>query len=51
MGEAIDWLNFYNAKRLRSTLDYANSMQFEKIGSPCRPIALSDQYMTHLLQG
>lgn len=27
--EAMDWLHFYNEKRLHSTLDYVSSMQFE----------------------
>ncbi|BDC45112.1 hypothetical protein PTKU15_84090 [Paraburkholderia terrae] len=26
----IDWLGFYNARRLRSTLDYVSPMTFEK---------------------
>jgi len=30
MDEVIDWLNFYNHKRLHSTLGYLSPMQFEK---------------------
>ena len=30
MDEVIDWLNFYNARRLHSTLDYVSPMTFEK---------------------
>lgn len=30
MDEVIDWLNFYNYKRLHSTLGYRSPMQFEK---------------------
>ena len=30
MDEVIDWLNFYNAKRLHSTLGYVSPMQFEQ---------------------
>jgi len=29
MDEVIDWLNFYNHKRLRSTLGYVSPMTFE----------------------
>jgi len=30
MDEVIDWLGFYNARRLHSTLDYVSPMNFEK---------------------
>ena len=30
MDEVVDWLNFYNHKRLHSTLDYVSPMTFEK---------------------
>jgi len=30
MDEVIDWLSFYNARRLHSTLDYVSPMTFEK---------------------
>ena len=30
MDEVIDWLTYYNHKRLHSTLDYISPMQFEK---------------------
>jgi putative transposase len=30
MDEVIDWLTFYNHRRLHSTLDYVSPMQFEK---------------------
>ncbi len=30
MDEVIDWLNFYNAKRLHATLGYVSPMQFEQ---------------------
>jgi transposase InsO family protein len=30
MDEVIDWLGFYNARRLHSTLDYVSPMTFEK---------------------
>ena len=30
MDEVIDWLNFYNHRRLHSTLDYVSPMTFEK---------------------
>ncbi|WP_376777289.1 IS3 family transposase [Paraburkholderia youngii] len=30
MDEIVDWLGFYNAHRLHSTLDYVSSMTFEK---------------------
>ena len=30
MDEVMDWLNFYNHKRLHSTLGYVSSMTFEK---------------------
>ena len=30
MDEVIDWLNFYNHKRLHSTLDYVSPMTFEQ---------------------
>jgi len=28
--EVIDWLRFYNSRRLHSTLDYLSPMAFEK---------------------
>ena len=31
MDEIIDWLTFYNHRRLHSTLDYVSPMQFEKL--------------------
>ena len=30
MDEVIDWLTFYNYRRLHSTLGYVRPMQFEK---------------------
>ena len=30
MDEIIDWLGFYNARRLHSTLNYVSPMTFEK---------------------
>jgi putative transposase len=30
MDEVIDWLTFYNHRRLHSTLGYISPMQFEK---------------------
>ncbi len=30
MDEVVDWLGFYNARRLHSTLDYVSPMTFEK---------------------
>ena len=30
MDEVIDWLTFYNQRRLHSTLGYVSPMQFEK---------------------
>src|SRR5260370_10559705 len=30
MDEVIDWLGFYNSRRLHSTLDYVSPMTFEK---------------------
>ena len=30
MDEVIDWLNYYNHRRLQSTLDYISPMQFEQ---------------------
>ena len=30
MDEVIDWLTFYNHRRLHSTLGYVSPMQFEK---------------------
>ena len=30
MDEIIDWLTFYNHRRLHSTLDYVSPMRFEK---------------------
>jgi hypothetical protein len=30
MDEVIDWLGFYNARRLPSTLDYVSPMTFEQ---------------------
>lgn len=30
MDEVIDWLGFYNARRLHSTLDYVSPMTFER---------------------
>ena len=30
MDEVIDWLTYYNHRRLHSTLDYINPMQFEQ---------------------
>jgi len=30
MDEVIDWLNFYNRKRLHSTLGYVSPMTFEQ---------------------
>ena len=30
MDEVIDWLSFYNARRLHSTLNYVSPMTFEK---------------------
>jgi hypothetical protein len=32
MDEVIDWLGFYNASRLHSTLGYVSPMTFEKTG-------------------
>jgi putative transposase len=29
MDEVINWLGFYNARRLHSTLDYVSPMTFE----------------------
>jgi transposase InsO family protein len=28
--EIVDWLGFYNSRRLHSTLDYVSPMTFEK---------------------
>ena len=30
MDEIVDWLGFYNSRRLHSTLDYASPMTFEQ---------------------
>jgi len=30
MDEVIDWIAFYNHRRLHSTLGYVSTMQFEK---------------------
>ena len=30
MDEVIDWMSFYNHRRLHSTLDYVSPMQFEQ---------------------
>jgi transposase InsO family protein len=30
MDEVIDWMSFYNRRRLHSTLDYLSPMQFEQ---------------------
>lgn len=30
MDEVIDWMGFYNHRRLHSTLDYVSPMQFEQ---------------------
>ena len=30
MGEVIDWLTFYNHRRLHSTLGYISPMKFEE---------------------
>ena len=30
MDEVIDWMSFYNHRRLHSTLAYVSPMQFEK---------------------
>jgi transposase InsO family protein len=30
MDEIVDWLGFYNSRRLHSTLDYVSPMTFEK---------------------
>jgi transposase InsO family protein len=30
MNEVIDWINFYNHKRLHSTLGYVSPMTFEQ---------------------
>jgi transposase InsO family protein len=30
MDKAIDWLRFYNHRRLHSSLGYVSSMRFEK---------------------
>ena len=30
MDEVIDWLNYYNHRRLHSTLNYISPMQFEQ---------------------
>lgn len=30
MDEATDWLNYYNHKKLHSTLDYISPMQFKQ---------------------
>ncbi len=29
MDEVIDWLNYYNHRRLHATLDYISPMKFE----------------------
>ena len=31
MDEVIDWMTFYNHRRIHSTLGYVSPMQFEKI--------------------
>ncbi len=33
MDEIVDWLNFYNARRLHSTLNYVSPMTFEEPGA------------------
>jgi hypothetical protein len=30
MDEVVDWLNFYNARRLHSALNYVSPLTFEK---------------------
>ena len=30
MDEVIDWMTFYNHRRIHSTLGYVSAMQFEK---------------------
>jgi transposase InsO family protein len=30
MDEIVDWLGFYNSRRLHSTLDYVSPMTFEQ---------------------
>ena len=30
MDESVDWLNFYNHRRLHSSPDYVSPMQFER---------------------
>ncbi len=37
MDEVIDWLAFYNHRRLHSTLDYVSPMQFEKNWQAAQP--------------
>jgi putative transposase len=31
ISKVMDWLHFYNQKRLRSTLDYVSPVQFEAV--------------------
>ena len=31
MDEVIDWMTFYNHRRIHSTLGYVSPMQYEKI--------------------
>ena len=36
MDEVIDWMSFYNHRRLHSTLDYVSPMQFERSSATCK---------------
>lgn len=37
MDEIVDWLGFYNARRLHSTLNYVSPMTFEKNWAAAQP--------------
>jgi hypothetical protein len=50
MDEVIDWLTFYNHRRLHSTLGYISPMKYEKIGTRARPRKPCNRVAMHYVE-